>query len=233
MARRGDSETLSNRVRERLRADILSGHWRPGEKLQLAALSTHYETSSTVVREALTRLTGDRLIDLRPNRGFFVTALTIEGLRDYNELRCRTEEFGIQLAIERGDLDWESEAIAAHHTLERTQRHKDDGSGQVTPEWLDTHNAFHQKLLSACELPVLVDLAAILADGNALYRRWVVPNDRITGRNMEQEHRDILDAVLARDHVRAGKLLRDHYTASMELILECGLLPEATEQQTA
>src|SRR5262245_39678575 len=120
MARRGNAETLSTEVRERLRHDILAGEWVPGEKLQLVALSNHYGTSSTVVREALTRLTGDRIVELKPNRGFFVLQLSLEQLRDFNELRCISEEFGIKLAIERGDLKWESDVIAAHHTLERT-----------------------------------------------------------------------------------------------------------------
>ncbi|WP_411721826.1 GntR family transcriptional regulator [Mycetocola sp.] len=228
MARRGDSDTLSTQVRERLRRDILVGLWHPGEKLQLAALSAHYETSSTVVREALTRLTGARLIELKPNRGFFVPTLSLDELRDFNELRCRAEEFGIKLAIERGNLQWESEAHAAHHTLERTPRHAEDGTGRVTEEWLLAHDNFHAKLLSSCGLPVLVELAATLADGNSLYRRWAVPTKELLSRDIEEEHREILKAATDRDADLAGKLLRQHYSATMELIMKAGLLPEAT-----
>lgn len=227
MARRGDSETLSTKVRERLRRDILNGLWAPGEKLQLAALSAHYETSSTVVREALTRLTGDRLIELKPNRGFFIPTLSLDELRDFNELRCRAEEFGIKLAIERGDLQWEAEVYAAQHRLERTPRHADAEDGSLTEEWLVAHEAFHAKLLSSCGLPVLIDLAARLSDGNSLYRRWAVPTKELLSRDIEQEHRDILRAVTDRDPERAGALLRAHYTTTMELILEAGLVPKA------
>ena len=233
MARRGESDTLSTQVRERLRRDVLTGLWHPGEKLQLAALSAHYETSSTVVREALTRLTGARLIELKPNRGFFVPTLSLEELRDFNELRCRAEEFGIQLAIERGDLQWEAEAYAAHHTLERTPRHAPDGSGLVTEEWSIAHENFHAKLLSSCGLPVLIELAATLADGNSLYRRWAVPTEALLSRNIEDEHREILKAATGRDSQRAGELLRAHYSATMELIMTAGLLPQAVGGQAA
>ncbi|MER7798378.1 GntR family transcriptional regulator [Microbacterium sp. NPDC096154] len=226
MARRGESETLSTEVRERLRGDILAGQWVPGEKLQLVALSSHYGTSSTVVREALTRLTGERLVELKPNRGFFVPRLSLEELRDFNELRCLSEEFGIKLAIERGDLQWESEVFAAHHTLERTPRHHEDES--LNPGWVAAHAAFHAKLLSSCGLPVLIDLAATLSDETSLYRRWAAPSKNQVQRDIEQEHRDILQAVIDRDAERAGALLRRHYTLTMELILESGLLPEAT-----
>lgn len=226
MARRGDSETLSTEVRERLRQDILAGQWVPGEKLQLVALSSHYGTSSTVVREALTRLTGERLVELKPNRGFFVPRLSLEELRDFNELRCLSEEFGIKLAIARGDLKWESEVFAAHHTLERTPRHNDDAT--LNAGWVSAHAAFHAKLLSSCGLPVLIDLAATLSDETSLYRRWAAPSKSQLERDIEQEHRDILQAVIDRDAERAGSLLRRHYTLTMELILESGLLPEAT-----
>lgn len=229
MARRGNSETLGTSVRDQLRRDILAGHWVPGQNLQLVALSKHYETSSTVVREALTRLSGDRLVELRPNRGFFVPKISTDELQDFNELRCRAEEFGIQLAIERGDLQWESEVFAAHHMLERLPRFTDPDQGILNPEWVEAHDGFHQKMLSACRLPVLIDLTNVLADENSLHRRWMAPSDKARDRDIDQEHRDILDAVVQRDAARAGQLLREHYTLSMTYILEAGFRPEAQE----
>lgn len=226
MARRGSAETLSTEVRERMRQDILAGRWTPGEKLQLVALSEHYETSSTVVREALTRLTGERLVELKPNRGFFVPHLSLGELRDFNELRCLSEEFAIRLAIERGDLEWESEVFASHHTLERTPRYDDEGT--LRPEWVEAHARFHAKLISSCGLPVLIDLAGTLSDETSLYRRWSAPAKRAADRDIAEEHRGILQAVLDRDAALAGRLLREHYTHTMEIILEAGLLPEAT-----
>lgn len=226
MARRGDSETLSTGLRDRLRKDILAGRWLPGQNLQLMPLSKHYETSSTVVREALTRLSGDRLVELKPNRGFFVSHISLDELRDFNELRCRAEEFGIQLAIERGDLRWESEVFAAHHMLERIPRFS-DGELELNPDWVEAHDNFHKKMLSACGLPVLIDLTSVLADENSLHRRWSAPSHKSASRNMDQEHRNILQAVVDRDAQLAGRLLREHYTESMRNILEVGFLPEA------
>lgn len=224
MARRGDSETLSTGLRDRLRKDILAGRWLPGQNLQLMLLSKHYETSSTVVREALTRLSGDRLVELKPNHGFFVPQISLDELRDFNELRCRAEEFGIQLAIERGDLRWESEVFAAHHMLERIPRFS-DGNLELNPEWVEAHDNFHKKMLSACGLPVLIDLTSVLADENSLHRRWSAHSRKSASRDMAQEHREILQAVVDRDAELAGRLLREHYTQSMNNILEVGFLP--------
>ena len=223
MAKQGKSETLSKAVRDQLREDILSGEWAPGEKLQLVALSQRYETSSTVIREALTQLTGARLIELKPNHGFFIPTLSLDELRDFNELRCLSEEFGIKLAIERGDLQWESEVFAAHHKLERTDRLIDGEPGTLAPEWITAHREFHVQLMEACELPVLIDISAILFDSTTMYRRWIKETPKISTRKIDEEHKQILQAVLDRDPERAGELLRHHYTASMEMILEAGL----------
>ncbi|MCG2621439.1 GntR family transcriptional regulator [Arthrobacter sp. I2-34] len=222
MAKRTDSETLSKHIRDALRRDILAGRWSPGEKLQLAALSEYYQTSSTVIREALTRLVGDRLVQLKPNRGFFVPPISLAELEDITELRCVNEEFAITLAIKRGDLHWESELIAAHHTLERTPRRQTDDPDQHTQEWNDAHQAFHAKLLEACGVPVLIDLTSTLSDIVQLYGRWAGMATRDAQRDIEQEHRNILDAALKRDAPRAARLLREHYETTMDAVRNAG-----------
>lgn len=222
MAKRTDSETLSKHIRDALRRDILGGRWSPGEKLQLTALSEHYQTSSTVIREALTRLVGDRLVQLKPNRGFFVPPISLAELEDITELRCVNEEFGITLAIQRGDLSWESELIAVHHTLERTPRRRPEDPDQHTPEWSDAHQAFHAKLMEACGVPVLIDLTCTLSDIAQLYGRWAGIATREAKRDVEQEHRDILAAVLKRDAPAAAKLLRRHYETTMDAVRKAG-----------
>lgn len=71
MARQANAETISEVVRSKLRADIFAGQWAPGTNLQVGELTKRYAASSTVVREALVRLAGEKLLQFRPNRGFF------------------------------------------------------------------------------------------------------------------------------------------------------------------
>ncbi|GHG59601.1 GntR family transcriptional regulator [Sinomonas cellulolyticus] len=222
MAKKTDAETLSKHLHDALRRDILAGRWSPGAKLQLTALSQHYETSSTVVREALTRLVGDRLVQLRPNRGFFVPELSLSELEDITEMRCVNEELAARLAIERGTLDWESELIAAHHTLARTQRRDPEDPDTHTEAWNEAHQAFHAKLVEACGVPVLIDLTSVLSDLSQLYGRWAGVATRHADRDIEQEHRDILAAALARDPRLTAALLRAHYQTTMAAIRSAG-----------
>lgn len=222
MAKRTDSETLSKHIRDALRRDILAGRWSPGAKLQLTALSEHYQTSSTVVREALTRLVGERLVQLRPNRGFFVPPISLAEIQDITELRCVNEEFAVKLATERGGLQWESELMAAHHTLERTPRRSAENPDLHTEEWNNAHQAFHAKLVEACGIPVLIELCGTLSDIAQLYGRWAGIATRAVSRDLDQEHRDILAAALDRDAAKTAALLRSHYETTMAAIREAG-----------
>jgi len=229
MSRRANSETISEEVREMLRADIFSAQWAPGTRLQISELTTRYGTSSTVVRDALTRLAGEKLLQFQPNRGYFISEYTLAELRDIGELRCRIEEYGLALAIERGDLAWESELIAVHHRLERTPRRGVDDPHHITAEWFAAHQAFHAKLLEACKVPMLADFAATLSDATALYRLWSAPMPRAESRDIEAEHQAIVDAVLAHDAPTATSLLRDHYMKTIAIVGELELARTGAE----
>lgn len=229
MAKRTDAETLSKYIRDELRTNILMGQWAPGDRLQLNQLSEQFNTSSTVVREALTRLTGDRLVLLRPNRGFFVPTLSLDELRDLTELRCVNEQFAVTLAIERGDLNWEGDLMAAHHRMEKTPNR--DADNRPTAEWAAAHQDFHAHLLAACGVPVLLNLTNTLSDLQQLYNRWATSATTWSGRDLAAEHQAILDAALARDAEKTAGLLAEHYRGTIEAITNLGVevgLPAAS-----
>ncbi|HEY4576275.1 MAG TPA: GntR family transcriptional regulator [Yaniella sp.] len=221
MAKRTDAQTLSRFIRNELRNNILSGRWEPGDRLQLKQLSEQFETSSTVLREALARLAAERLVVLKPNRGFFVPTLSLEELRNITELRCVNERFGVELALERGDLTWEGDLIAAHHRMERTQRR--DENNRPTAEWVETHQAFHTQLIAACGVPVLIDFTNTLSDLVQLYNQWAAQSTNWTGRDLSVEHDEILQAALDRDAKKTGDLLTAHYRGTLEAITKLGV----------
>lgn len=215
MAKKTGAETISVHVRNALRQDILDGLWEPGSRLQLGALSTRYETSSTVVREALTRLVGDRLVHLHPNRGFFVADLSYSEISDVIEMKCANESLGINLAITRGSIDWESSLMAALHRLERTPQRQDQNAGTTCSEWNYAHQSFHTALIEACNVPLLVDLTKALSDLVYLYERWAPTTPPSHARDIDQEHRGLLHATIERDAERATRLLQAHYRADL------------------
>jgi DNA-binding GntR family transcriptional regulator len=161
---------------------------------------------------------GDRLVVLKPNRGFFVPTLSLDEIKDITELRCVSEEFGIGLAVKRGDLAWESELIAAHHTLERTPYRNESDNGELTEAWDRAHQAFHAKLLEACGVPVLIDLASTLSDLAQLYGRWAAA-PRASWTATSPRSTAISWPPRWTERRAASGLLRTHYETTLQAIL--------------
>lgn len=214
------AETALSGIREA----ILDGAWMPGERLAPPQLAARFSTSTTVIRESLTRLSGEGLVAAIPNRGFFVPELNLRQLRDQTELRCVTEELATALAIERGGLEWESALMAAHYKLAKAPRRCTENPVQFTPAWGKAHREFHQLLLAPCACPPILYLSANLANSTLLYRRWAASSTAAAHRDVEAEHEGLLQAALDRDASALGTLLRAHYEASAQVILDAGLL---------
>src|SRR6201994_4830140 len=112
--------TRTEQVYEVIRSELLNGGLRPGQKLKMVELTERFGVSQSVIREALTRLTEQGLLVATPQRGFRVRDLSIEDIAELTETRIQVESLALRLAVQRGDLQWETGILAAHHRLDPT-----------------------------------------------------------------------------------------------------------------
>ena len=96
MARSSPDVTSKSRIYRQIRRSIISGEHRPGERLDLDALTRAHGTSVTPVRDALQMLSQEGLVTIRPRSGYYVTHVTLKKLRDMLELREILEEAAIK-----------------------------------------------------------------------------------------------------------------------------------------
>ncbi len=219
MSKQGDTKSIVLNVYQQIRQNIFDGHYQPGMRLAPAVLAKEYGASTTVLREAMILLTGDRLVVSTPGSGFSVPELKRKELQDLTLLRCHNESLAIQLAIERGGLDWETAVISAHHIMTRIPRRKPETPEVPNPEWFNAHRTFHSKLLSGCGIPALIDICEKLSAATEIYRVYSVPMTRTVKRDVETEHAHLLEAVLAHDTKRAVALIKAHYEATEASLL--------------
>jgi DNA-binding GntR family transcriptional regulator len=172
-----------------------------------------------VVREALTRLQGEGLVESEPQFGFSVISVSQDNLRQLTEARRAIEALVLRSSIEHGDLLWESAALAAHHRLDRTPQRAADDPARLSDEWALVHAEFHHALVAGCPNTFLLSTADSLRDSAELYRRWSVPR-AFTRRDVRAEHRAILDAVLAHDADVATALLCEHIQHTTDILLQ-------------
>ena len=86
-----EKTTTATIVYRKLRQDILMGAFEPGQKLAIDVVAERYAVGTNPVREALNRLSAERLVDRHEQRGFFVPSISIEKWRELVKTRCWLE----------------------------------------------------------------------------------------------------------------------------------------------
>lgn len=205
-------------VHATLRADVLACRLRPGERLRINDLASRLDVSPGAVREALSRLTAEGLVVAEAQRGFAVAPVSAEDLRDLTAVRIEIERHCLERALAVGGVDWEADLVAAFHRLSRTPERAQGDEARVSDDWAAAHGAFHLALVSACDSPWLLRLRALLYAQSERYRRLSVPAAP-HARNLDAEHRGLMDAALARDRVAVLRLMAEHLSTTATLVL--------------
>src|SRR5690606_19418283 len=101
------SPSLTASVAIQIRAAILDGTYPPGTRLRPDELRRTYDVSLSPLREALTRLAAEDLIQITDRRGYQVTPMSAENLREVTVLRTQLEITALKESLRRGDDAWE------------------------------------------------------------------------------------------------------------------------------
>lgn len=213
----GDGGTVAEAVYARIRSDILLGNLRPGARLKLEQMRDAYAASVNTLRETLSRLVADGLVASEGQRGFQVVPATLADLRDITGMRHLLELQAARRSLEQGDLEWESRLVAAYHKLSRIEALVGDDPDRWGPQLEAYNRDFHSMLVAGCGSRWLATFHGIMYDQSLRYRMLAFrvrdfPRDR-----SQAEHREILDAALARDADRLERVLTAHITKGAEL----------------
>ncbi len=214
------SSSIAESVYARLRVDILSGALAPGMKLKLDALRERYDVSVNTLRETLSRLAADGLVEAEGQRGFSVVAVSLSDLVDITEMRRLLECHAARLSLDHADLEWESRLVAAYHKLSKVEdRVEADPAAYAAP--LERYNReFHAALISGCRSRWLLHFHGMMYDQSLRYRMLAFRVKDFPRDQSRREHREILDAALARDAEKLVAVLGAHITKGNELYAE-------------
>lgn len=206
----GPPVSLTAQVYDRIRSDIIVGALEPGLKLKIEELRQVYGTGASPVREALSLLTSDRLVERLDQRGFRVALVSAEAFEELLKTRCWLEDRALRESISNGGRVWEEGVVLAHYRLSRTPRSTTPGSFTANVEWEALHRQFHRALISACGSATLMRFCEQLYDENIRYRN-LSGSTAYPKRDVNREHEQIVSAVLDRDADIAVERLTAHY----------------------
>lgn len=208
-----DRRTLPTAVAERLREMIIEGQLPAGTRLNERALCDQLQVSRTPLREAFRLLAADGLVQIQPNKGAQVIALSEKDIRESFEVMGALEALSGDLACihitdqeiaEIKALTFEMQACHARRDLPAYYH--------VNREIHDRINAAGKnQLLSQVYTTINLRLQNLRFRSNLNHDKW----DKAM-----QEHIDMVNALVARDGARLASIMRTHLQRKGEAVLE-------------
>lgn len=210
---RAQARTQARRAYLALRDRILVGALPPLARLKIVDLAAELDVSPGAVREALSQLTTDNLVQAQEQRGFRVAPISLEELDDLTQTRIQIETLALRQSIERGGEAWESELRAAHRALEAVPQNLGAEDGALR------HAQFHDALVAGCGSPSLMRVRAGLYDLAERYRAFALFGAP-TRRPVADEHAAIAAAALSRQPDVAVAAMVHHIGFTARLVRE-------------
>lgn len=211
------SQTRIEATYQRIRQDIVSGELAPGERLGVDRLRERYGVGASTVREALSLLSAEALVDAEGQRGFTVSPISLDDLRDLCEARKLIEGEAVRESVRNGDDDWEGDLVAAFHRLTRAQERLRPDDADTIREWELRNHDFHDALVGRCESRWLHHLLDTLMHHTERYRRASLTSGSVK-RDVHGEHAALMQAALDRDAERAAELVIEHIDHTVQVI---------------
>ncbi|MEV0118212.1 GntR family transcriptional regulator [Streptomyces sp. NPDC050844] len=212
-AQRRRPPTAQQFVLDELRRAITSGELKPGTAIRQDALAERLEVSRVPLREALKILEGEGMVVHRVHRGYFVTELSLDDLREVYRIRELLEAEAVREACTRL-------SPALLDTLDEAERAVEEASeaGDVSA-MAAANRRFHFALVEASGMPRLIRLISTLWDATDAYRSlyYVASPNR---ERVVHEHRAIVEALRAGDVETAVRHLDEHRAHAVDTLRE-------------
>jgi DNA-binding GntR family transcriptional regulator len=198
----GDGASLADQAYFAIRGLIVSLELRPGAAIREPELTARLGIGRTPIREALRRLALERLVEVYPRRGMFVTTVDVRDLARLCEVRAVLEPEAARLAAERATRPDLEEIHALIEEL-LDPRRRDDRA------LIDLDERIHRTIYRTSHNQLLEETLEWYYT-HAL-RIWMLALDRTrTLQSAVLEHHDLLDAIARGKGERAAELMRAH-----------------------
>lgn len=203
--------SLAEDAADRIREQILSGGFRPGEHLVEAKIAEQLAISRGPVREAFKLLRAEGLLQEEPRRGTFVVNLSAADVREIYGLRAALEGRAARMLARGGSADALATLSSLADDIDRAVASSDPAA--VSRADL----AFHH---GVCELGGNARILEVF-DRYVPMLRALLRLDELVLRSLDDvsaQHRPLVEAIEARDEDRAARLFSAHAEVAGELI---------------
>jgi DNA-binding GntR family transcriptional regulator len=211
MATNVAKQTKVTLVYDGLKRAILEGEYAPGSRIVADQVAEQFAVSTVPIREALVRLAGEGWVELSPHVGALVPPFDPNEVLENALIRAALESSAIRLATPHLNESHFRELKKYLSAMDRAAK-------ASSPQYPRLNLEFHLLIVSACPYPRMRDLIQHVAE-KTMRLRTVMFVPHYIGAS-QAEHREIVDALSARDADRAEALVRRHIEDAGRLLWE-------------
>ena len=204
-------KTLQAAVLAQLREGIITGVYKPGQRLKQQELARELDCSPIPIREAFHRLAAEGFVVIDPQRGARIADFNSRELEEMYEVRMRLEG----LAAERAATRMTPEAADRI----RVVLDKMDAPDITPEEWVRLNWEYHDSLFACAQQEFLRKTISNLRRNMEPYLRLDIAQVKnyAAGR---REHRAIFEACALGDAQVASGLAIDHLARTAQGLIE-------------
>jgi DNA-binding GntR family transcriptional regulator len=204
--------SLTDKAHQQIKEWIIRYHLKPGVRLHVNNLAHALRMSQTPVREALSMLEKEHLIEREPQKGFRVSALNLQAVEDLYDLRIALEVLAAGQAARRMPI---SDRKRLAQLLSEVGRLVKNGSKQHI---LKLEQDFHLIILEASGNKPLAEIGRAILD-----RIWIIQNINLLTTDhlsyAHPQHVKVFQAIERGDSQQASGLMKRHITSAKEFVL--------------
>ena len=211
-----DKFSLRGRVYHKIRDNILSGVYKENEELKEVSIGEELGVSRTPVREAFRQLELEGLIQIIPNKGAYVTGITIKDVEDIYMMRSKLEGLAARWATTNITQEQMEEM---EENIYLSEFHASKGHMEQIAV-LD--NRFHEIIYEACNSKMLEHQLRDFHEYVLRVRKRTLSQFKRSSESTK-EHREIMEAIKAGDADRAEEAANRHIVNAYDNMIKNGL----------
>ncbi len=200
------TESLKLKAYNIIKKNIVECIYTPGSMINEEQLKAELLISRTPIRDALSRIEQEGLIQIKPKKGILITPITIDEINKIFEVRLLLEPYAIQKY---------GNSLNTNTLLEYLSYYRGEKSDQLTKEKvIELDDSFHELIISCIPNNYLTNFYDVITSQNKRLR--VLSGSEYTNRieKGQNEHVKIIEALLKEDYDGATKALVEHLQES-------------------
>jgi DNA-binding GntR family transcriptional regulator len=205
--------TLAEQAYISVHKDILTGELAPGDVVSERELAARYEMSKTPIREAVTQICREGLLQRLPGRGYMVSPITIKEIQDLFDLRLILEVAAVEKVIDKASPVLFSKLKA----MAEISYVLDDPESHIL--FLEANRKFHLALAEGCgNMRIVRIMETLLNEMDRLFHLGLRLRD--SSEEMTREHCELVAALENGDIETARKSTIEQIQTSKQRVLE-------------